>query len=54
VALKGFKQCCVSNAVDGTDDGMLCDGSEEVGNVRRECEEVKGMDCESGDSDTDW
>ena len=44
---KGFKQCCISNAVDGTDDDMLWNGSEEFGNVRSECEE-------DGDSDTKW
>ena len=33
--VKGFKQCCTSNAVDGTDDDdMLWNGSEEHGNVR--------------------
>ena len=32
--MKGFKKCCISNAVDGTDDGMLWNGSEEDGNVR--------------------
>ena len=24
------------------------------GKVRNECEEDEGMDCEDGDSDTDW
>jgi hypothetical protein len=33
VTVKGFKKCCISNAVDGTDD-MLWNGSEEDGNVR--------------------
>jgi len=36
VIVKGFKQCCTSNAVDGTDDDdddMLWNGSEEHGNV---------------------
>ena len=32
--MKGFKKCCVSNAVDGSDD-MLWSGSEEGGNGRR-------------------
>jgi hypothetical protein len=31
---KGFKMCCISNAVDGTDNVMLWNGSEEDGNVR--------------------
>jgi len=32
--VKGFKKCCISIAVDGTDD-MLWNGSEEDGNVRK-------------------
>jgi hypothetical protein len=39
--------CCISNAVDGTDDDMLRD-------VRSECEEHEGTDCEDGDSDSNW
>jgi hypothetical protein len=35
VILKGFKKCCISNGVDGTDDGMLCNGTEEDGDVKR-------------------
>jgi hypothetical protein len=52
--MKCFKKCCISNAVDGTDDDMLWNGSEEDGNVRSECEEDEGNDCEDGDSDNDW
>jgi hypothetical protein len=26
---KGFEQCCISSAVDGTDDDMLWNGSED-------------------------
>jgi hypothetical protein len=37
--VKGFKKCCLSNAVDGTDDDVLWNGSEEDENVRSECEE---------------
>jgi len=33
---------------------MLWNGSEEDGNVRCECEEDVGPDCEGGVSDTDW
>jgi len=40
--------------VEGTDDDMLWKGSEEDGNVRSECEEYAGTDCEDGDSGTDW
>jgi hypothetical protein len=49
--VKGFKKCCISNAVDETDD-MFWNKSEENGNVRSECEE-EGTDCADGDSDTD-
>jgi hypothetical protein len=52
--VKGFKKCCLSNAVDGTDDDMLWNGSEEVGDVRSECEQDESTDYEDGDSDTDW
>ena len=38
----------------GTDDDMLWNCSEEDGNVRCECEEDEGTDCEDGDSDIDW
>ena len=39
VTVKGFKKCYISNRVDGTDDDMLWNGSEEDGmsrvNVRK-------------------
>ena len=44
--MKGFKKCCISNVVDGTDDMLW--------NVRSECEEDEVTDCEDGDSDTGW
>ena len=50
MTVKCFKKCCVFNAVDGTEDDMLWNGSEEDGNARSECEK----DEEYGDSDTDW
>jgi len=40
VTVKGFRKCCISNAMDG--------------DVRSECEEDEGTDCEDRDSDTDW
>jgi hypothetical protein len=46
LTVKCFKKCCISNAVDGTDDDMLWNGSEEDGS---EFEEDKDTD-----SDTDW
>jgi hypothetical protein len=29
--VKGFKKCCISNGVGGTDNDVLCNGSEELG-----------------------
>jgi hypothetical protein len=49
-----FKKCFISNIVAGTDDDMLWNSSEEDRDVRSECEEDEGTDCEGGDSDTDW
>ena len=54
VTLMGFKKCCVSNTVDGTNDDMFWNGSEEDGNIRSGCKEDEDTDCEDGDSDTDW
>jgi hypothetical protein len=54
--VKGVRWCCISNAVDRTDDGMLWNYNEKVGNVRSKCEEDEGNDGEDGedgDSDTD-
>ena len=36
VTVKGFKKCCTSSAVDGTDVDMLWNGSEEHWNIRSE------------------
>jgi hypothetical protein len=54
VTVKGFKKWCVTNEMDGTDDDMLWKGSEEDGNVRSECVEDEGTECEDGDSDNEW
>ena len=54
VTVKGFWKCCMSIAVDGTDDVMLWNGSEEDGNVRSERQEDEDTCCEIGDSGTDW
>jgi len=53
VILKDFEKYFLSTAVDETD-YMLWNGIEEDGNVRSECEEDRGTDCEDGDSDMDW
>jgi len=36
--LKGFKKCCISNSVDGTDDAVLWNGIKEDGDIGSECE----------------
>jgi hypothetical protein len=54
VTVKGFKKCCISNAVDGTDGDKLWNGGEVDGHVRSECEEDEDTDGEDGDSDTVW
>jgi hypothetical protein len=51
--VKSFKKCSISNVVDGTED-KLWNGNKKDGNVRSECEEDEGTDCEDGGSDTDW
>jgi hypothetical protein len=40
--------------MDGSDDDVLWNGTEEGGNVRRDCEEEEGTDCEDEDNYTDW
>ena len=52
--MKVFRECCILNAVDGTDDDMLWNDSEEDRNVWSECEESDGTDCKDEDSDTEW
>jgi len=49
VTVETFKKCCISNAMDETDDDMLWNGSEEDGHVRSGCEEDDDTDCEDGD-----
>jgi hypothetical protein len=44
VSVNGFKRCCVSSALNETDDDMLWNGSEEVENVGSKREEVEGID----------
>ena len=46
VTVKGVKKYCISNTIDGTDDDMLWNGSEDDGKVMSECEEDEGTDCE--------
>jgi hypothetical protein len=53
VTAKGFKKCCISDAMDETDDDTSWNDREEDGN-RNECKEDEGTVCEDGDSDTNW
>ena len=53
VTVKGFKKCCLSNTVNGTDSVILWNGTAENGDVRSECEENEDTDCEGGDCVTD-
>jgi len=53
VTVTSCKKCCISGAVDESDD-MMWNGSEEDQDVRSECEEDEGTDCGNGASDTDW
>jgi hypothetical protein len=46
--VKGFNKCHKSNEMDETDD-IRWNGSEEGGDVKSECEEDEGTDCEDGD-----
>ena len=39
--------------MDGTDNDMLWNGSEEHESVSHECEDDEATDCTDGDSDTD-
>ena len=43
VTVKGFKKCCISNAMDETDDNALWNGGEEDGNVRSVHKEDEDM-----------
>jgi len=47
VTVRGSKKCCISNAADETDGGMLWNNREVDGNIRSECEEEKDTDCDS-------
>jgi hypothetical protein len=49
VIVKGFKKCCISTAVGGTDDYTLWNGFEADGNVMSECEKDEGIDLKDGE-----
>ena len=42
VTMKGYKKCCISTAMDGMNDVMLWNGSEEEGVSMRN---IEGSDC---------
>jgi len=44
VTVKGFKKCCISIAMDDTDNDMLWYSSAEEDDSRSECEEDEGID----------
>jgi hypothetical protein len=46
--VKGFRKYCISTIVNGSDDGMLWNGSEEVRHSSSKCVEDDGTDCEVG------
>jgi hypothetical protein len=54
LTVKVFKKYCISNKVDGTNDDILWNDTEEGGDVKNESEEDKDTNCEDGDGDTDW
>jgi hypothetical protein len=45
--------CEGSNAMDGTDDKLWWNDSEETGDVSSECGEDEGSDCKDGETGTD-
>jgi hypothetical protein len=53
VTVKSFNMCCISTAVDNTDNDMMWNGNEQDGNGTSECEEDNGTDCDDAGSDID-
>ena len=47
VTVEGFKKCCISNGVDGTDD-MLWNGSEEVGMLEVSVRKMQALTVKMG------
>ena len=43
VTVKGFKKCCISNAVDATDDDMLWNGVKRMGKLGVSVRKVKAL-----------
>ena len=51
--MKVFKKFCIFNAMDGTNDDMLWNGTEEDGDISK-YKEDEGTDYVDGDTHTDW
>jgi hypothetical protein len=49
-----YRSAVRPTAVDGTDDNMLWNGSEEDGSVRSVRKKDEGTDCDDEESDTEW
>jgi hypothetical protein len=47
--VKGFKKCCISNAMDGREDDILWEDKGEVVNFGSESDEVGNGNSESGE-----
>jgi hypothetical protein len=52
MTVKGFKKCCITKAMDETDD-MLWNDREEDRNVRNECKKTKALIVKMETSDND-
>ena len=44
VIMKGYFKCCISNAMDGTNEDTLWNGNKQDGIVMCQCDEVEGTD----------
>jgi hypothetical protein len=60
VIVKGFKKCCISDAMDGKEDDILWEDEEEVETVGSENDDDRSGESEGGevgnceDSETNW
>jgi hypothetical protein len=60
VTVKSFKKCCTTNAMDGTDNGVLQNDSRvgmlvvSVRKIKALCMKMDITHNEDGESDTDW
>jgi hypothetical protein len=54
VTVKGVQKCCITSAVDRTDDDSCGMAVKRKGMLGVKCQEDEDTDCEDGDSDPDW